>query len=136
MIKLATLLNEKYLVCKQGLLLNTPVKFVFTTTDEGSHLQIIERLFPEEFEKFKSNFIDAGYVENEDERDASYAAANKISKDKNIVRIVIENGAVYCNTSENYNITASQLKFLKSYCHTENLKLSVSTGRGYKEIEL
>jgi hypothetical protein len=130
-IKLKNLLLEY----QQALLTDSPAQLYFTKKIEGTHIEIIKRLYPKEMEELTNKYIDMGY--DEDDKSAAYEAANDIANRKNIARITIENNKLYFNTFKHRLLSNNQLSFLKNYCIENNLKLFHSmTGRLEKEVDL
>jgi len=120
----------------QAILTKDPVELHFTENGECSHIEIIMRLFPDEMGTLIDRFKDMGYEEDEDNSDASYAAANHISEKSGFARIVIENGTLYFNTFSHKPLTNNQLKFLKDYCIERGLELVHSMGMKKQYIDI
>ena len=140
MIKLKSLLLQESIDGHQAILTSNPVKLYFTTKWEDRHVDIISRLFPKEMEHLTNEYENHGYSRNDEEgdNDALYMAANYISKNNHIARIIIEyDNKLYFNTDNNTPLTDKQLSYLKNYCIENNLELFQDLhGRQQKAIDL
>ncbi len=135
MIKLKDIIIEidRGYYASQAILTNDPVELYFSEHYEGRHVDIIQRLFPEEMNELMKYYEGMGYYEN----DSLFEAANDLSRKKHLARIVVEGERLYFNTDMHQPLTPKQENFLKNYCRSRGMELFQDFGgRHYKEIEL
>lgn len=130
------LYKEYFADANQAILSNEP-KLYFTERYEDTHLEIVQRLFPEEMEELVAQLERSGYGGEEDgENDLQYMAANTLAKRHGFARIVIEGGTLYFNTENHQELSPRQLKFLKDYCIEHGYELVHSMGMRKRYIDI
>ena len=137
MIKLKQLLEGRDYSEHSAILTSNPPKLFFAKYHEGSHVELLSRVFPEVLE-LANEFEKSGYGADDEDggNDALYAAANAFCSKNNIARIVIENGKLIFNTDRHQPLTNSQMRFIKDYCIENGLELVWSIGMKSQSIDL
>lgn len=118
----------------QSILTNNPVKLYGVQNYEGTHLEILIRVFPEVLELAQ----EMGYNDDDEEeaREVLYTVANQFCQEHKIARVVIDHGTFYFNTSRHEPLTNQQMRFVKDYCIEHHLELVHTMGAKKVYIDL